>query len=84
MSTYIIRIIRRACSLMSALLAPATAWAHPGHGVGGGDWSLRHYLTEPEHVLPALALFLAVVMAWRLLRGRVRGPYASTNAKARR
>ena len=81
MSAY---IIRGASSLMAAVLVPATAWAHPGHGVGGGDWSLRHYLTEPEHVLPALALFIAVAVAWRFLRGANRAHSAPANAKDRR
>jgi hypothetical protein len=50
---------RLACSLGVALLASGTAFAHPGHGPGGGDFSLPHYLTEPEHlffVLPALVV----------------------------
>jgi hypothetical protein len=78
MSTY---ITRRVCSLMAAILVPATAWAHPGHGVGRGDWSLRHYLTEPEHVLPGLALFLVVAVIWRLVRGANREHSAPATAK---
>ena len=73
--------IRQACSVVAAVLVPATAWAHPGHGVGGGDWSVRHYLTEPGHLLGWLALFVAVAVAWRLLRGGFRARSASTNAK---
>ena len=73
--------VRYACSLVAAVLVPATAWAHPGHGVGGGDWSLHHYLTEPEHVLSGLASFLVVAVIWRLVRGANRAHSAPANAK---
>jgi len=39
-------------SVASALLIPATAMAHPGHGVAG----MFHYLAEPMHLLPLLAV----------------------------
>jgi hypothetical protein len=48
------------CSLLIAGLISSPSWAHPGHGVGGGDWSLVHYLTEPDHLVPALGLALVV------------------------
>jgi hypothetical protein len=73
--------VRYACSLVAAVLVPATAWAHPGHGARGGDWSLRHYLTEPEHVLPGLALFLAVAVIWQLVRCANHAHSAPANAK---
>ena len=28
------------CSLLIAGLVSSPAWAHPGHGVDGGDWSV--------------------------------------------
>jgi hypothetical protein len=51
-------MIRTSSALV--LLSPATAVAHPGHGVAG----MLHYLAEPMHLLPLLAgtalLWLAV------------------------
>jgi hydrogenase/urease accessory protein HupE len=73
--------VRSACSLVAAVLVPATALAHPGHGVGGGDWSFHHYLTEPDHVLSGLALLLVVAMIWRLVRAANRAHSAAANAK---
>ena len=70
---------RHACSLMAAVLVPATAWAHPGHGAGGGDWSVLHYVSEPDHLLSAVAL--VVVVAGPLLRGAIRAHQASTHTK---
>jgi hypothetical protein len=68
------------CSLVVASLVPATAWAHPGHGVGGGDWSVHHYATEPVHLLSVLALVL-VGAAPLLLREGLRAYRARANAK---
>ena len=61
-----------ACSLLLAGLVPRSSWAHPGHGVGGGDWSVLHYLTEPDHLVTALglALLFAGALAWRAIRAR--------------
>ena len=43
------------------LLMPlGAAFAHPGHGVGDGGYSLLHYLSEPMHGLGAV-LGIAVV-----------------------
>lgn len=57
--------------LIAGLVSPP-CWAHPGHGLGGGDWTLFHYLTEPEHVVPALVLALLVVapLVVRAIRAR--------------
>ena len=53
------------CSLLTGQLS-RPSWAHPGHGPGGGDWSMLHYLTEADHPAPALglALLFAVPLAW--------------------
>ena len=59
------------CRLIAGLLS-SPARAHPGHGVGGGDWSLRHHLTEPNHLAVALglALLFAGPFVWRAIRVR--------------
>ena len=51
---------RLACTLGMMLLAGSTAFAHPGHESGGGDFSLSHYLTEPEHLMVVVPLLLLV------------------------
>jgi hydrogenase/urease accessory protein HupE len=60
------------CSLLIAGLLSSPSWAHPGHGVGGGDWSVVHYMTEPDHLVAALGLALLVAgpFAWRAIRAR--------------
>jgi hydrogenase/urease accessory protein HupE len=60
------------CSLLIAGLLSSPSWAHLGHGVGGGDWSLVHYLTEPDHLAAAvrLALLVAASFARRAIRAR--------------
>ena len=50
---------------MTAL--PAMAFAHPGHGADGGDFGVIHYLTTPEHLIPAAigAALVAGSVTWR-------------------
>jgi len=64
----------QSCSILVATIVSSPSWAHPGHGVAGGDWSIRHYLTEPLHLAAALGLVLLVAgpFAWRAIRARVR------------
>jgi hypothetical protein len=59
---------RVAAVLPAAVGSAAEAVAHPGHGVGGGSWSLLHYLTEPAHWLLALLGLLAVTLFFRAAR----------------
>ena len=54
-----------------AALYAAPAFAHPGHGVGGG-YSLLHYATSPEHVGLALLALVVVAGALALTRRRAR------------
>lgn len=54
---------RLACSLGMALVVSSTAFAHPGHGRGGGDFSAMHYLTEPAHAFFAIAVLLVAAVA---------------------
>jgi hydrogenase/urease accessory protein HupE len=67
---------RLACTLGMALLVGSTAFAHPGHGRGGGDFSALHYLTEPDHALFAITALLAAAVAAgygaRLFRSKTR------------
>ena len=61
----------RLCSFLIAGLASSPSWAHPGHGVDGGDWSLHHYLTEPEHLVglpPSLHLLHAPMICASVVR----------------
>jgi hypothetical protein len=60
------------CSFLIAALVSSPACAHPGHGVGGGDWSLSHYLTEPDHLVVALVFVVIVVASYvrRVIRAR--------------
>jgi hydrogenase/urease accessory protein HupE len=60
-------------SLLIAGLLSSPSWAHPGHGVGGGDWTVVHYMTEPDHLVAALGLALLVA-----------GPFACRAIRARR
>jgi hypothetical protein len=49
-----------------ALLAPALAFAHPGHGTPG-ESPIVHLLTVPEHAIGIyLAVILGVGFAWLL------------------
>jgi len=54
------------------LVAVPAAEAHPGHGAGGGSWSLQHFGSEPLHLGAAAAMvtLAAVVLAWRWRQGR--------------
>lgn len=66
--------MKRATSLLAALVAssPIVAHAHPGHGTTDPD-SWAHYLTEPVHVVTlvaALAAATGIGVAWRRARKR--------------
>ena len=64
-------VAKQAGSLVVGVLIPAICWAHPGHGADGGNWSGRHYFTEPVHLL-VVALGAAVLLIgaflWRVIR----------------
>ena len=62
-------------SFLIAGLASSSSWAHPGHGSDGGDWSVLHYLPEPDHLVVALGL--AVLVAWPFVRGAIRARSAA-------
>ena len=54
---------RLATAAMLALLLSSPAFAHPGHGREGGDWSALHYLIEPAHLLFAVPMLLLAALA---------------------
>lgn len=58
----------RAIVVMLAMTAAMVAEAHEGHGVVEPGNSLRHYLTEPLHVIPLLLVAGFVVLLVRALR----------------
>lgn len=62
-------LARSLCSLAAAL-APATAFAHPGHGATDPE-SVTHYLADPLHAA-VLGIVVApvIVTAVGLLRRR--------------
>ena len=64
-------VAKQAGSLVVGVLIPAIFGAHPGHGADGGNWSGRHYFTEPVHLL-VVALGAAVLLIgaslWRVIR----------------
>ena len=53
------------------ILATSSAFAHPGHGRGGGDFSPLHYLTEPDHLVVGIPMLLLLGLgAWYLAGAR--------------
>jgi hypothetical protein len=55
--------------IAGSLLAPATALAHPGHGLAAdGTAPLLHVLTTPEHALLLVGVPLLVAGAVALAR----------------
>jgi hypothetical protein len=64
-------VAKQAGSLVVGVLIPAICWAHPGHGADGGNWSGRHYFTEPVHLVGGalgLAGLLIGAFLWRVIR----------------
>ncbi len=58
-----------AAALLMLLVAATGAWAHPGHGETSGH-SVAHYLTEPHHVLPLVAIILLSVGIFLVMYAR--------------
>lgn len=56
-----------------ALVLASPALAHPGHGQGGGSNLGLHYLTDPLHVAPVVAVAAALAFALWRRRARSRG-----------
>jgi len=49
--------------IIMGFFVTSTAVAHTGHGHGGGDFSLLHYLSDPMHMVAGLSLAAALLTA---------------------
>jgi len=58
--------------VLATLSAVRIAAAHPGHGDPGRGFSPAHHLTEPLHILAALAFVAGVLAMARFVRRRQR------------
>jgi hypothetical protein len=58
-------IFRLSLAILSLLMLTAHGLAHPGHGVNPAANDPIHYVAEPVHFLPWLAVFAIVVFAVR-------------------
>lgn len=60
-------------ALGTAAFSASGAWAHPGHGEGGGSFNPVHYLTEPIHLVVGVLFLLGIagiaLLAWKMKRG---------------
>ncbi len=56
-------------ALLMLLVAAANVWAHPGHGDSSGH-SLMHYLIEPFHSLPLIAVIVLSVVIFLMMYSR--------------
>lgn len=60
--------MKKLVSLLVTLLATVAVFAHEGHGHTEG-FTIKHYFTEPEHVIPiVVAVALAIVLVARFRR----------------
>ena len=59
-------------AIIMSMLPATVATAHPGHGHGGNDSSLLHYLTEPMHLAVGLGTLVVSILAIMLCRSVVR------------
>lgn len=55
-------------AIIMSILPATVATAHPGHGHGGGTYSLLHYFNEPVHLAAGLGTLVVFVLAVKLLR----------------
>jgi hydrogenase/urease accessory protein HupE len=54
--------MKKLLSLLVTVATTVTAFAHEGHGHTDG-YTIKHYLTEPEHVIPiVIATAMAIVL----------------------
>ncbi len=53
----------RSPGMIAGFFVTSTVAAHTGHGRGGGDFSILHYLSEPLHIVAGLSLAAALLAA---------------------
>lgn len=63
-------------------LAPSIAGAHTGHGHGGGDLSLVHYLNDTSHMAVGLSLAVALLTAIAWARRTLSGSRRTLHGKS--
>lgn len=56
--------------IVSLLLAPAASYANGGHGSIDPN-TMAHWLLEPVHVIPVLALAGVITLVWLRVRKTV-------------
>lgn len=62
------KTIAKTIVTVSAVFAPAIAWAHAGHG-HDNPLSPGHYVTNPEHSVQLLLIVVAsIAFAWLINR----------------
>jgi hypothetical protein len=59
--------VRTTTIAVLALLLPAVAHGHPGHG-SGDPWGLVHHLTEPAHLAGAAVVAALLGVLFHLTR----------------
>jgi hydrogenase/urease accessory protein HupE len=55
--------------LIGAIVLPSFAFGHAGHHGGGAMDSLVHALTQPDHVMLAVAVIGVGYAVYRLIKG---------------
>jgi hydrogenase/urease accessory protein HupE len=76
----IVATIRRRARMAKRVAAVGIAWivlcssavAHPGHGRGGGDFGVQHYLSEPVHLFFAVPVVLLLALCLAYVTGIMR------------
>lgn len=59
--------MRKILSLLVILPAATSAFAHEGHGHTHG-FTVTHYFTEPEHVIPLVLVIAGLILLVRKYR----------------
>ncbi len=52
---------------LAAVAASVSSFAHEGHGHTDG-FTIKHYFTEPEHIIPVLLAAALAVVLFRYFR----------------
>lgn len=68
--------------IIMGLFVTSIAAAHPGHGHGGGDFGVMHYLSDPLHMVVGLSLAVALLSAIAWSRGTLPWSRRRLNGKS--